>query len=247
MDPRNTPRDPFGRPTSESATRDPRNAPIPPPPYTLQAPLRQPQPTFANDPFLPRRNEQDGSRQEPPRPISQSPFSLEKYAAALSRESTKPAMISGEGKPRDTNGAWSYGDRMMNGYRSHDTAGELISLFEFQVLVISTPSLSLHARLPWEHFIHEKFTKDIYLNLGFCNRTFVRSCFAIGKIHALVLLLCINSESFWSLGTSYFEKDLTAWGARALGESACSNAAVRVLSARLQSQRWVVDAYSDFF
>lgn len=247
MDPRNTPRDPFGRPTSESTTRDPRNAPIPPPPYTLQAPLRQPQPTFANDPFLPRRNEQDGSRQEPPRPIPQSPFSLEKYAAALSRESTKPAMTSGEGKPRDTNGAWSYGERVMNGYRPHDTAGELISLLEFRLLVTSTPGSSLHARLPLEHFIHEEFTKDIYLNLGFCNGTSVRACFVVEKVHALARLHCINSESFCSPGTSYFEKDLIAWGARALGESACSNAAIRVFSARLQPKRWVVDAYSVIF
>jgi len=124
MDPRNIPQNPFARPPSETSTRDPRGPPIPPPPYTLQAPVRQPQPTFTNDPFLPRRNDLDGSRQEIHRTVSQSPFSLEKYAAGLPREPPGSATVSAEGKLRDTNGSWSLGDRIMNGYRSQDMKGE---------------------------------------------------------------------------------------------------------------------------
>ncbi len=133
MDPRNIPQTPFARPPSETSTRDPRSAPIPPPPYTLQAPIRQPLPTFNNDPFLPRRHDLDGSRHELHRPVSQSPFSLEKYAAGSPRDPPGSATVLAEGMLRDTNGSWSLGDRLMNGFQSHNTRGEHF-LFVFAVI-----------------------------------------------------------------------------------------------------------------
>lgn len=132
MDLRNISQDPLARAPPETSTRDSRSAPIPPPPYTLQAPVRQSQPTFTTDPFLPRRNELDGSRQEPHRTVLQSPFSLEKYSAGLRREPPGSGTVSAEEKLRDTNGSWSLGDRLVNGYKSHHTQGELFPLHAFR-------------------------------------------------------------------------------------------------------------------
>lgn len=126
MDPRNAPPNPFARPLSETSTRDARSAPIPPPPFSLQAPVRQSQPTLVNDPFLPRRNERDRPLQEAST-VSQGPFSLGQYAAALAREPSRLVTIPAEGRPRESNGSWSLGDRATNGYMSQDVRGELTS------------------------------------------------------------------------------------------------------------------------
>ena len=118
MDPRSTPHHPFPRPLSEHSLRDSRSVPLPPPPYTLQAPIRQSHPTLTNDPFLPRRNERSDPRQAPGQTLPQSPFSLEKYAASLSREAPASAMMLANGQQqtlRDSDGAWRSADRGVDG------------------------------------------------------------------------------------------------------------------------------------
>ena len=119
---------PFARPLSQSSARDPRQAPIPPPPYTLQAPAHRLQPSLNNDPFLPRRNERDESRQEPPKPLSQGPFTIGSYAATLSRDGLGTGMETRERtKENSHSGSWMprLGDGRADRYRHHAAEGKL--------------------------------------------------------------------------------------------------------------------------
>ena len=125
MDSRNNLQHPFPPPLSQSSVRDPRQAPIPPPPYTLQAPAHRLPPSLNNDPFLPRRNERDESRPEPPKPLPQYP--LGSYAAGLSRESLAAPMEMRD-RPQETSHTAPWMPRVADGraerYRHHSTEGE---------------------------------------------------------------------------------------------------------------------------
>ena len=127
MESRNNLQIPLTRPLSQSSGRDPRQAPIPPLPYTLQAPPHRLQPSLNNDPFLPRRNERDESRQEPPKPLSQGPFTVGSYAASLPRDALGTTMELRE-RPQDNNhsGSWTsrIGDGRADRYRQYTTEGE---------------------------------------------------------------------------------------------------------------------------
>lgn len=128
MDHRNTPsRQPFARPLSQPGVRDARHAPIPPPPYTLQAPLRTSQPTLNHDPFLPRRNEQEDSRQEPYKSLSQASFNLGNYAAGLQREASKVGLENRD-RVQENGTSWMLGDGRIDRYRSHSGDGKQLPI-----------------------------------------------------------------------------------------------------------------------
>ena len=130
MEPRSTPHNPFVRPLSAHNVRDARDVPVPPPPFTLQAPIRQSEPTLSNDPFLPRRNDRDNPRPGPVNSLPPSPFSLEKYAASLSRAAppTPTTLAEGPQTPRDNSGPWNQGDRTIDGFRLRGVHGKLYFL-----------------------------------------------------------------------------------------------------------------------
>ena len=127
MDPRNNLQNPFIRPLSQPGARDPRQAPIPPPPYTLQTPTHRLQPSLNNDPFLPRRNERDESRQEPPKSSPQGPYTIGSYATRLPREGLGTAMEIRDRSLDNSHGA-SWMSRVADGrtdrYRHHPTDGK---------------------------------------------------------------------------------------------------------------------------
>ena len=125
MDPRNTGQHPFARPPSQPSTRDPRHAPIPPPPYLLQAPSNRTQASFSSDPFLPRRPERDDSRREPPRSSTQGPFSISSsYGSSLSRE-LLGAATDIAGRQRNNSGSWiRNGDVKVGNHRPSQMEGE---------------------------------------------------------------------------------------------------------------------------
>ena len=130
MDSRNNLQYPFARPLSQPNARDPRQAPIPPPPYTLQAPPpHRPQSILNKDPFLPRRNERDESRQELPKPSSQGPYSIGSYTAHLPRENLGTPMEIRDRPQENSHGA-SWLSRVADGrpdrYRHHATEGKLL-------------------------------------------------------------------------------------------------------------------------
>ena len=128
MDPRNNGHHaPFTRPLSQPGARDARHAPIHPPPYTLQAPLRTSQSTLSHDPFLPRRTEQQDVRQEQHRPLSRSSFSLGKYAASLQREASGVAMENRE-RVQENGAGWRLGDERIDRYRSQSGEGKQTTL-----------------------------------------------------------------------------------------------------------------------
>ena len=139
MDSRNNLQYPFARPLSQPNARDPRQAPIPPPPYTLQAHPHRPQPSLNNDPFLPRRNERDDSRQELPKPSSQGPYSLGSYTAHLPRENLGTPMEIRD-RPQENSHGGSWLSRVADGradrYRHHATEGTLQFLHNECVLTL---------------------------------------------------------------------------------------------------------------
>lgn len=114
MDSRNSLQNPFARPLSQPSARDPRQAPIPPPPYTLQAPTHRLQPSMNNDPFLPRRNERDESRQETPKPPSQGSFIIGSYATSMPRDAPGTVMEIRD-RPQEHNHAGSWMSRLGDG------------------------------------------------------------------------------------------------------------------------------------
>ena len=142
MDPRNTPsHQPFARPLSQSGVRDARHAPIPPPPYTLQAPLRTSQPTLNHDPFLPRRNEQEDSHQEPYKSLGQASFNLGNYAAGLQREASKVGLENRD-RVQENGTSWMLGDGRIDRYRSQSGDGKQLPICFIQLPY--TALLSLH-------------------------------------------------------------------------------------------------------
>lgn len=130
MDSRNNLQNSFTRPLSQPHARDPRQAPIPPPPYTLQTPTHRLQPSLNNDPFLPRRNDRDESRREPPMPSSQGPYSLGSYPANLPRDGLRTPMEIRD-RPQENSHAASWMPRLADGrtdrYRHHATEGKIVS------------------------------------------------------------------------------------------------------------------------
>ena len=158
MDPRNTSsHQPFARPLSPPGVRNARLAPIPPPPYTLQAPLHASQPTPNRDPFLPRRNEHEEVRQEQHKSLSQSPFSLGNYTAGLQREASGAAMENRD-SVQENGGSWRFGDGRMGRYRSQSGDGKQLTLQYRQSLLIfllfphTESSVSLQSLAPSDHF-----------------------------------------------------------------------------------------------
>ena len=139
MDSRNNLQYPFARPLSQPNARDPRQAPIPPPPYTLQAHPHRLQPSLNNDPFLPRRNERDESRQELPKPSSQGPYSIGSYTAHPPREKLGTPMEIRDRPQENSHGA-SWLSRVADGradrYRHHATEGKLQFIQKGCVLVL---------------------------------------------------------------------------------------------------------------
>ncbi len=147
MDSRNNLQNPFIRPLSQSSARDPRQAPIPPPPFTLQAPAHHLQPSLNNDPFLPRRSERDEPRQEPRKPSSQGPYTIGSYAASLSREAlATPMEIRDRSQENSHGGPWMprVGDGRPDRYRHHATEGRLQLSSHGVVLVFHPSSTLLH-------------------------------------------------------------------------------------------------------
>lgn len=158
MDPRNTSsHQPFARPLSPPGVRNARLAPIPPPPYTLQAPLHASQPTPNHDPFLPRRNEHEEVRREQHKPLSQSPFSLGNYTTGLQREASGAAMENRD-SVQENGDSWRFGDGRMGRYRSQSGDGKQLTLQYRQSLLIfllfphTESSVSLQSLAPSDHF-----------------------------------------------------------------------------------------------
>ena len=118
----NTSHSAFPRPLSQPALRDPRHAPIPPPPYTLQAPVRTAHP-FNHDPFLPRRNDYEDAWQEQIKPPSQGPFSLGTYAASAPRDALATATENRE-RVQENSGNWRFADGRVDRYRSQNGDGK---------------------------------------------------------------------------------------------------------------------------
>ena len=118
----NTSQSAFSRPLSQPALRDPRHAPIPPPPYTLQAPVRTTHP-LNHDPFLPRRNDYEDAWQEQIKPPSQGPFSLGTYAASAPRDALATATENRE-RVQENSGNWRFADGRVDRYRSQSGDGK---------------------------------------------------------------------------------------------------------------------------
>lgn len=114
MDSRSNLQNPYVRPLSQSSARDPRQAPIPPPPYTLQAPTHRLPPSLNHDPFLPRRNERDDSRQETPKPLSQGSFIVGSYATSVPRDAPGTLMEIRD-RPQENHHAGSWMSRLGDG------------------------------------------------------------------------------------------------------------------------------------
>ena len=149
MDSRSNLQNHFARPLSQSTARDPRQAPIPPPPYTtLQTHTHRLQPSLNNDPFLPRRNERDDARPEPPKPMSQGPYPIGSYAASLPREALGTAMEIRD-RPQDNNhtGSWMprLGDGRADRYRHHPTEGTRSTYLSLYCVPIPSPLSPLPA------------------------------------------------------------------------------------------------------
>ena len=155
MDLRNSPHNPFARPLSEQIIRDQRDRSRPPPPpppplYTLQAPVRQSQPTLARDPFIPRRRERDDSRQGSANSLSQSPFGLRKYAATLTREALGLSTMPQDGmlSSQDSRETWRSADGRVHGNGGRNIEGEpnprcfICLCFNGRVMRITTEATS---------------------------------------------------------------------------------------------------------
>ena len=131
----------FSRPLSQPTLRDPRHAPIPPPPYTLQAPVRTAQP-LNHDPFLPRRNDYDDAWQEQIKPPSQGAFSLGTYAASAPRDALATATENRE-RVQENSANWRFTDGRVDRYRSQSGDGKQSVLDYVCLLSLHTQS-SVH-------------------------------------------------------------------------------------------------------
>lgn len=119
----NTSHSAFSRPLSQPALRDPRHAPIPPPPYTLQTPVRTAH-HLNHDPFLHRRNDYEESWQEQSKPTSQAAFSLGTYAASAPRDALSTATENRERVQEN----WRFADGRIDRYRSQSGDGKQVML-----------------------------------------------------------------------------------------------------------------------
>lgn len=109
MDPRNSiNNNPFARPLSQPNGHHNAQAPVPPPPYTLQAPIQQ-QPSIVNDPFLPRRQEQGDARLDIDRGFRHGPPGA-RYATSLPRDALGTA-TENYNRMQDNGGGWRFADR----------------------------------------------------------------------------------------------------------------------------------------
>lgn len=115
----NTSHSAFSRPLSQPALRDHRHAPIPPPPYTLQTPVRTTH-HLNHDPFLQRRNDYEDSWQEQSKPTSQSPFSLGTYVGSAPRDALATATENRERVQEN----WRFADGRVDRYRSQGGEGK---------------------------------------------------------------------------------------------------------------------------
>ena len=120
----NTSHPAFSRPLSQPALRDPRHAPIPPPPYTLQAPVRTAH-HLNHDPFLQRRNDYEDSWQEQSKPTSQAAFSLGTYVGSAPRDALGTATENRE-RVQENSGNWRFADGRIDRYRSQSGDGKQI-------------------------------------------------------------------------------------------------------------------------
>lgn len=113
MDPRVGPPNPFARTLSQPDARDSRNPPVPPPPFMLQAPVRQSQTTLLHDPFLPRRIQVEDPRQGGSKILAQGPLGVGSYTSSFPREVLGNAARLPEGNQvmKDTAGSWRLGDQ----------------------------------------------------------------------------------------------------------------------------------------
>ena len=118
----NTSHPAFSRPLSQPALRDPRHASIPPPPFTLQTPVRTAHP-FNHDPFLPRRNDYEDAWQEQIKPPPQGPFSLGTYAASAPRDAMATATENRE-RAQENSANWRFPDGRVDRYRSQSGDGK---------------------------------------------------------------------------------------------------------------------------
>ena len=119
----NTSHPAFSRPLSQPILRDPRHAPIPPPPYTLQTPVRTTH-TFNHDPFIQRRNDYEESWQEQTKTTSQAAFSLGTYVGSAPRDALGTAMENRERVQEN----WRFADGRVDGYRSQSNDGKQFML-----------------------------------------------------------------------------------------------------------------------
>ena len=119
----NTSHPAFSRPLSQPALRDPRHAPIPPPPYTLQTPVRTANPSNY-DPFLQRRNTYEDSWQEQTKPTSQAAFSLGTYVGSAPRDALGTATENRERVQEN----WKFADGRVDRYRSQSGDGKQFML-----------------------------------------------------------------------------------------------------------------------
>ena len=148
----NTSHSAYPRPLSQPALRDPRHAPIPPPPYTLQAPVRTAHP-LNHDPFLPRRNDYEDTWQEQSKPPPQGPFSLGTYAASAPRDALATATENRE-RVQDNSGNWRFADGRIDRYRSQSGDGKqsllgyicFLSLHTQRSVCLCSFALLLHVR-----------------------------------------------------------------------------------------------------
>jgi len=123
MDPPNsTTNHPFARPLSQPNGHDTLRAAIPPPPYTLQAPVQR-QPSLGNDPFLPRRQEQAGPGQDMDKAFRHGPFGVAKYATSLPRDALGVA-TENYNRAQENDGGWRFGDGRIDRFRPHTSGGE---------------------------------------------------------------------------------------------------------------------------
>lgn len=122
MDPRNTTtNNPFTRPPSQPNGHDAHRAPIPPPPYTLQAPVQR-QPRLGHDPFLPRRQEQGDARQDMDKSFRHAPLGVVKYGASLPKDAL--GNTTEDYRAQDNGGGWRFGDGRMDRFRHQASSGE---------------------------------------------------------------------------------------------------------------------------
>lgn len=123
MDPQNgTSNNSFARFPLQPNGHDAHRAPIPPPPYTLQAPIQQ-QPSIVNDPFIPRRQEQGDARLNMDRTFKHGSLGIANYTSALPRDALGTA-TENYNRMQDNARGWRLGDGRADRFRLQTVGGE---------------------------------------------------------------------------------------------------------------------------